>query len=221
VRALQLDEAERAHLFDLARAANTTAVGARGRRRPPSRLRPAVQRLLDAMTMAPAYVRNGRLDMLGTNALGRAVFAPIFDTAAAAPNIARFIFLDPAAQEFYRDWGSLAGDTAALLRAEAGRDPYDRALTDLIGELSTRSEVFRTWWAAHNVRLHRSGVKHLRHPVVGDLTLAYESLDLTTDVGLRLNAYTAEPGSASQDALNLLASWTAVPHERPAARPAD
>jgi hypothetical protein len=95
VRALQLDEAERAHLFDLARAANTTAGGARGRRRPTSRLRPAVQRLLDAMTMAPAYVRNGRLDMLGANALGRAVFAPIFETAAAAPNIARFIFLDP------------------------------------------------------------------------------------------------------------------------------
>jgi transcriptional regulator with XRE-family HTH domain len=220
-RALQLDEAERVHLFDLARAANTSAATARGRRRPAPQLRPGVQRLLDAMTMAPAYVRNGRLDVLGANQLGRAVFAPLFDTAARTPNIARFIFLDPAAQGFYIEWDGLAGDTVALLRAEAGRDPNDRALTDLIGELSTRSEVFRTWWAAHNVRLHRSGVKHLHHPVVGDLTLAYESMDLTTDPGLRLNAYTAEPGSPSQDALNLLASWTAAPREPSAHRPAE
>ena len=216
VRALQLDDAERAHLFDLARAANATPGTARTRRRATSQVRPAVQRLLDVMTMAPAYVRNGRLDVLGANALGRAVFAPLFVTAASTPNIARFIFLDPASQEFYRDWDPLAGDTVALLRAEAGRDPYDRALTDLIGELSTRSDVFRTWWAAHNVRLHRSGVKHLHHPEVGDLTLAYESLDLVTDVGLRLNAYTAEPGSASQEALDLLASWTTAPADRSA-----
>jgi transcriptional regulator with XRE-family HTH domain len=221
VRALQLDEAERAHLFDLAKAANISAVTARSRRRPAPRLRLGVQRLLDAMTMAPAYVRNGRLDVLGANSLGRAVFAPIFDTAAAGPNIARFIFLDPTAQQFYLDWESLAGDTVALLRAEAGRDPYDRALTDLIGQLSTRSDAFRTWWAAHDVRQHRSGVKRLRHPLVGDLTLAYESMELVTDPGLRLNAYTAEPGSASQDAVKLLASWTAEPHERPAARPVE
>lgn len=220
-RALQLDEAERAHLFDLARSANTSAATARTRRTRAPRLRAEVQRLLDAMTMAPAYVRNGRLDILGANPLGRAVFAPLFDTAAVTSNIARFIFLDSAAQAFYRDWEELAGDTIALLRAEAGRDPYDRALTELVGELSTRSEVFRTWWAAHNVRLHRSGVKHLHHPVVGDLTLAYESLELVMDPGLRLNAYTAEPGSASQEALNLLASWTATPQERPATNPAD
>jgi hypothetical protein len=186
------------------------------RGRPSRHVRPGVQRLLDAMTMAPAYVRNGRLDVLAVNPLGRAVFAPLFDTAAATPNIARFIFLDAAAQDFYTEWKTLAGDTVALLRAEAGRDPHDRALTDLIGELSTRSDVFRTWWAAHNVRLHRTGIKHLHHPVVGDLTLAFESMDLTADQGLRLNAYTAEPGSPSQDALNLLASWTAAPPERTA-----
>ncbi|KUL38512.1 helix-turn-helix transcriptional regulator [Actinoplanes awajinensis] len=212
-RALQLDEAERVHLFDLARAANTSAAASRGRRRPGSLLRPGVQVLLDAMTMAPAYVRNGRLDVLGANQLGRAVFAPLFATAAPVPNLARFIFLDPAAQTFYVGWEQLAADTVALLRAEAGRDPYDRGLTDLIGELSTRSEVFRTWWAAHNVRLHRSGVKYMHHPEVGPLTLAYESLDLATDPGLRLNAYTAEPGSRSREALDLLASWTAVPTE--------
>jgi transcriptional regulator with XRE-family HTH domain len=220
-RALQLDEAERVHLFDMARAANTSAANARTRRPRAPRLRAEVRRLLDAMTMVPAYVRNGRLDVLGANTLGRAVFAPLFDTAAATPNIARFMFLDAAAPAFYRDWEELAGDTVALLRAEAGRDPYDRALTDLIGELSTRSDVFRSWWAVHNVRLHRSGVKHLHHPVVGDLTLAYESMDLTADPGLRLNAYTAEPGSPSMDALNLLASWTAAPAERSAPGPAE
>jgi len=210
-RALQLDEAERVHLFDLARTANATAATVRGRRRPAGSVRPGVQRILDAMTMAPAYVRNGRLDVLGVNALGRAVFAPLFGTAARTPNIARFIFLDPAAQAFYVDWEQLAGDTVALLRTEAGHDPYDRALSDLIGELSTRSEVFRTWWAAHNVRLHRTGVKRLHHPEVGELTLAYESMELTADPGLRLNAYSAEPGTPSGDALRLLASWTA-PH---------
>src|SRR5215212_1379984 len=134
-RALQLDDAERVHLFDLARAANTTAASAQGRRRPGPQLRPGVQKLLDAMTMAPAYVRNGRLDVLGANLLGRAVFAPLFETAARVPNMARFMFLDPAAQAFYVDWENLAGDVVALLRAEAGRDPYDKALTDLIGEL--------------------------------------------------------------------------------------
>ncbi|GAB3179694.1 hypothetical protein FHX75_14402 [Micromonospora palomenae] len=180
-----------------------------------------MQRILDAMTLAPAYVRNGRLDVLAANQLGRAVFAPLFDASTRTPNIARFIFLDPAAQDFYVEWERLAGDTVALLRAEAGRDPYDRVLSDLVGELSTRSDVFRTWWAAHNVRQHRSGTKHLHHPVVGDLTLEFESMDLTADTGLRLNAYSAEPGSPSQEALNLLASWTAAPHARSATRQGD
>jgi len=206
-RALQLDEAERAHLFDLARAAGASPASARSRRRSAHQVRPGVQRILDALDGAPAYVRNGRLDVLAANRLGRAVFAPLFANAVRAPNIARFIFLDPASRDFYRHWDRLAADTVALLRAEAGRDPYDRDLTDLVGELSTRSETFRTWWAAHDVRLHRSGVKHLHHPVVGDLTLAYESMELTTDQGLRLNAYTAEPGSPSHEALTFLASW--------------
>jgi transcriptional regulator with XRE-family HTH domain len=216
-RALHLDEAERAHLFDLAHSGNT-ATGTPTRRRPARQqvVRPGVQRLLDAMTMAPAYVRNGRLDILAANPLGSAVFAPIFADPARPANIARFIFLDPAAQDFYVEWEQMASDTVALLRGEAGRDPYDRALSDLVGELSTRSEPFRIWWAAHNVRLHRTGTKHLRHPVVGELTLAYESMELTADPGLRLNAYTAQPGSPSQDALNLLASWATTPHDRPA-----
>jgi hypothetical protein len=124
--------------------------------------------------------------------------------------MARFIYLDPASQDFYPDWEQLAEDVVALLRGEAGRDPYDRNLSDLIGELSTRSEQFRGWWAAHNVRLHRTGVKKLHHPVVGDLALAYESMELSADPGLRLNAYSAEPGSADREKLDLLASWAAT-----------
>lgn len=220
-RALHLDEAERAHLFDLARAANTTAAAARTRSRPAvQQVRPGVQRILDAMTGSPAYVRNGRLDILSANQLGYAVFAPVFDRVQPA-NLARFIFLDPAASKFFIEWDRLASDTVALLRAEAGREPYDRALSELIGELSTRSDTFRTRWLAHNVRLHRTGVKYLHHPVVGDLKLTYESMELTADAGLKFNAYSVEPGTPSQDALNLLASWTATPHRLPAARPAD
>jgi transcriptional regulator with XRE-family HTH domain len=207
-RALRLDDAERAHLYDLARAANN---GARAPRRPArQQVRPAVQRLLDAMTMAPVYVRNGRMDVLAANRLGRALFAPLFGSPAKPTNLARFIFLDPAAPEFYQEWDRLASDTVALLRADAGRNPTDRGLSDLIGELSTRSDIFRVRWADHNVRQHRSGIKHFHHPVVGDISLAYESLELVADPGLVLNGYSAEPGSASQDALNLLASWAAT-----------
>ncbi|HXP18246.1 MAG TPA: helix-turn-helix transcriptional regulator [Streptosporangiaceae bacterium] len=214
-RALRFDEAERAHLFDLARAASTTA-------RPPRRparqqVRPSVRRILNSMTSAPAYVRNGRLDILAANRLGYALFSPLFASPARPANPARFLFLDPCAAELYTEWERQAQDTVAMLRAEAGRHPHDRALSDLIGELSTRSETFRTWWAAHNVRFHRTGVKRLHHPVVGDLTLTFEAMDLAADAGLRISAYTAEPGSASQDALNLLASWAAtLDHAEPA-----
>ena len=207
-RALQLDDAERAHLFDLVHAANTT--NRKQRRAVKQQVRPSVQRVLDAMTGSPVYVRNGRLDILAANRLGTALFSPIFADQARPTNIARFMFLNPGASEFYVDWERLAGDSVALLRAEAGRNPYDKALSDLIGELSTRSETFRTRWAAHNVRFHRTGVKHLHHPDVGDLTLTYEVMELTADTGLTLNAYSAEPGSPSQDALNLLATWAAT-----------
>ena len=210
-RALHLDEAERAHLFDLARSASTTA---RAPRRPArQQVRPSVQRILDSMTTTPAYVRNGRMDILAANRLGRALFAPVITSPAQTQkpaNAGRFLFLDPGAPQFYLDWERQAQDTVAILRSEAGRNPHDQALSGLIGELSTRSEIFRTWWAAHNVRFHRTGVKRFHHPVVGDLTLAYEALDLAADEGLRISAYTAEAGSASDDALNFLASWAAT-----------
>ena len=135
------------------------------------------------MTAAPALAQNGRLDILAANALGRALYASMYDDPAG-PNHARFIFLDPRAQELYGNWERVANDTVAILRAEAGRDPCDRNLSDLVGELSTRSETFRTRWAAHDVRIHQTGVKDFHHPVVGDLSLTYEMLDLRADNGL-------------------------------------
>lgn len=207
-RGLQLDEAERAHLFDLARAAGPMP---RQRRRPAKqRVRPSVQRILDAMTDAPALVQDGRLDIFAANRLGFALYSEMGLAPGRPANGGRFVFLDPRAKSFFLDWDRVADDTVALLRAEAGRDPHDRKLSDLVGELSTRSEDFRVRWAAHNVRLHQTGVKRFHHPVVGDLSLTFEMLELAADPGLNLLAYSAEPGSTSHDALRLLGSWAAT-----------
>jgi transcriptional regulator with XRE-family HTH domain len=207
--ALQLDEAERTHLLDLLRAAGTSRRPPR-RRPTPQHVRPTVQRVLDSMSGTPAFVLNGRLDVLTANALGYALFAPVYADPARPANNARFVFLDPHATDFFRAWDTVANDTVALLRAEVGRDPYDRQLSDLIGELSTRSDEFRVRWAAHNVRIHTTGIKLLHHPVVGDLDLPFESFPLAADPSQSLLTYTAEPESPSQDALNLLASWAAT-----------
>jgi transcriptional regulator with XRE-family HTH domain len=212
-RALRLDDVERAHLFDLARAARTRTP----RRRPPQQVRPSVRHLLDSMTGTAAFVRNGRLDLLAVNPLGRALYAPACEDTTRLPNLARFVYLDPRSRHFYRDWDGIALDAVGSLRAEAGRDPADRDLTDLIGELSLRSEEFRTRWAAHDVRYYRTGVQPFSHPVVGDLDLAYDVLELPADPGQSIVAYTAEPGSASADKLDLLASWSATTQpEKPA-----
>jgi transcriptional regulator with XRE-family HTH domain len=210
--ALRLDEAERAHLYDLARASSPA-----GQRRSglSSRVRPATLRVIDAMTSVPAYVRNGRFDILAANQLGRALYSPLFDSPLFAErgpvNSARFCFLDPAAEEFFVDWDQAADDSVAFFRSEVGRSPHDRVLTQLIGELSSRSSAFATRWARHDVRFHRAGVKRLRHPLVGELNLPYEAMDLSADAGLRLNVYTPEPDSPEAEALGLLASWTSGP----------
>jgi hypothetical protein len=211
VRALALDEAERAHLFDLARAAQATTPTRRRSTR--QRIRPSVQRILDAMTGAPAFVQNGRLDILAANQLGYALYSELFAGPRRPANAARFLFLDTRAQDFFVEWDRVANEVVAMLRSEAGRDLYDRALSDLVGELSTQSEAFRTKWAAHNVRFHDTGTKRLHHPVVGDLELTYEALELSADSGLTMFAYTAEAGSKSEQALNLLASWSATSDE--------
>jgi transcriptional regulator with XRE-family HTH domain len=207
-RALQLDDAERAHLFDLARAARGGAREPRRRARP-EQARPSVQHVLDAMTGAVAFVGNGRLDVVAMNALARAFYTPVLDNPERPANMARFCFLDPAAHDFYPDWELAADTTVAILRTEAGRDP-NRALTDLVGELATRSDAFRTRWAAHDVRLHRTGTKRFHHPVVGDLDVGFNAMQLPADPGLTLNVYTAEPGSSTEEKFTLLASWAAT-----------
>jgi transcriptional regulator with XRE-family HTH domain len=207
-RALRLDDAERAHLFDLARAQKTTS---RPRRRStPQRVRPGVQRMLDAMTGAPAYVRNGRMDILAANPLGYALYSELYANPRRPVNSSRFVFLDPRATRFFIDWQRVADDAVAVLRGEAGRNPHDRDLSDLIGELSTQSEDFRVRWAKHDVRYHDTGIKRIHHPVVGDLELTYEAMSLRGDPELTMFAYTTEPGSKSDESVQLLANWTAT-----------
>ncbi|CAI9404258.1 MULTISPECIES: helix-turn-helix transcriptional regulator [Aestuariimicrobium] len=201
--ALQLDEAERTHLYDLAR----NATHRRTTRTAPKRVvRPQVQWLLDQMGGSAAYVRNARLDILATNAVGRLLYAPVFEQAGG--NTSRYIFLcEESAREFFVDYELIANNSAAVLRSMAGENPHDPALSRLVGELSTRSERFRQLWAKHEVRLHRSGVKRFNHPLVGELTLNYEAMDLAADPGLRLNTYAAEPGTESAERFGLLVSW--------------
>ena len=210
-RALQLDDAERAHLFDLARAADGSSALMRPRRRSTTQwsARPSLQWALDAVADGAAFVRNGRLDLLAANRLARAFYAEVYADPQRPPNLARFTFLDPNALRFYPDWDLAADISVAILRTEAGRDPRDKDLHDLVGELSTRSDEFRRRWGAHDVRHHGTGAKSFRHHVVGDLTLAYEGLEMVAEPGLTLTIYTAEPGSPSDDALRLLGSWAA------------
>jgi len=212
-RALQLDDTERAHLFDLARAADGIPLSGRARRRAttPAVPRPSLQWALSAITDGVAFVRDQHQDLLATNALGRAFYSPVIGDGGRTPNLARFQFLDPAAHDFYPDWDLFAEMCVGIMRAEAGRDPHDKALQDLVGELSTRSDVFRRLWGAHNVRTHGTGTKRFHHPLVGELTLVYEELAITAEPGQVLLVYTAEPGSPSAERLRLLASWAADP----------
>jgi hypothetical protein len=214
-RALLLDDAERAHLFDLAHAASPVA-------RPPKRRNGkswaphrSLQWTLDAVTAGPAFVRNGRMDILATNLLARAFYRDTFDMPGQPPNLARFTFLDERAFDFYPDWDMFADVTVAILRTEAGRDPHNKELHDLIGELGTRSDEFRRRWGAHNVRHHGTGFKTFRHPVVGEMTLAYEGMGMEAEPGLTITIYTAEPGSPSAERMQLLASWAASEYEMP------
>lgn len=214
-RALQFDDAEREYLFDLARIANRGAEPVR-RRRPKAWVpRAGLLRALDVITDGPAFVRNGLMDILATNPLGAAFYDYVLDGPGQG-NLARFDFLDDRAREFYRDWEAASDITVAILRTEAGRDPHDKQLQELIGELSTRSEAFRARWGAHNVRRHGAGTKNFHHHLVGDLTLDYEGLELTAEPGLSFLIYTAEPGSQSQERLDLLASWVATSRKQDA-----
>lgn len=212
-RALRLDDAERIHLFNLAQAADGNNVLLRPRRRPRKAWtpRPALTWVLDCITGGPAIVRNGRMDLLATNQLGRAMHASLYERASGkVPNFAKYTFLDEDSHRFYPEWEGAADTVVAILRTEAGRDPHDPLMHDLIGELATRSEEFRRRWSSHDVRLHGTGGKTFHHDAVGDLVLAYESVDMISDPGLTLTIYAAEPGSRTAEALALLGSLTAV-----------
>ncbi|MFD8944269.1 helix-turn-helix transcriptional regulator [Streptomyces californicus] len=212
-RALRLDDAERAHLANLAQAADGSDALTRPRRRTAGpRWTPhrSLQWTLDAITAGPAFVRNGRMDVLAANPLFRAFYADLYATPGNQRNLARFTFLDPASRRFYPGWDAFADITVAIVRTEVGRNPHDKDLHDLVGELSTRSDEFRTRWGAHNVRHHSTGTKHFHHHAVGGLALAYEGLDMAAVPGLTLTVYTAEPGSPSEEGLRLLASWAAT-----------
>ncbi len=206
--ALQLDEAERDHLYALARESG--ASGTRRKKSAPTTVRPVLQQVLDVITEAPAWIRNGRHDVLAMNQLARALYSPVLADPRRPANTARFVYLEPeAAEEFFVDYDQIARDAAAMLRLEAGRNPHDRALIELVGELSTRSELFRQRWASQDVRFHRTGRKRLRHPAVGQLDLDFEAMELPSEPGLHLNVYTAAAGSPTADGLKLLASWAA------------
>jgi transcriptional regulator with XRE-family HTH domain len=212
--ALQLDEAERDHLFALARAAGPSAT--RRRRPAATTVRPVIRQVLDAISEAPAWVRNARHDILAMNPLAQALYSPVLASAVAGAtsrrpaNTIRFLFLDPAAREFFIDYDRIATDAAAALRLEAGRNPHDKDLITLVGELSTQSELFRRHWASHDVKFHRSGRKRLRHPAVGQLDLNFEVVELPSEPELRLNIYTADPDTPTADGLKLLATWAAT-----------
>jgi len=219
-QALRLDEAEREHLFALARETGP----ARNRRRATAKtVRPVIQQVLDSMTDAPAWVRNGRHDILAMNALGRALYDPVLASPVAGPtprrpaNTTRFVYLDPAARDFFIDYDVIANDAAAMLRLEAGHNPHDKDLIALVGELSTQSELFRQRWASQDVKFHRSGRKRLRHPAVGELDLNFEAMELPSEPGLRMNVYTADPNTPTFDGLRLLASWAAIQQANTAA----
>ncbi|MFI6864798.1 helix-turn-helix transcriptional regulator [Streptomyces sp. NPDC050421] len=212
-RALRLDDAERTHLLHLAQAADgSDSLTRPRRRRAKGRWTPhrSLQWTLDAITAGPAFVRNGRMDIVAGNRLARAFYNDVHAAPHNQENLARFTFLDPAARRFYPDWESAADITVAILRTEAGRNPHDKDLHDLVGELSTRCDEFRTRWGAHNVRVHGTGTKNFHHTAVGDLSLAFEGLEMAAEPGLTLTVYTAEPGSSSEEGLRLLAIWAAT-----------
>ncbi|WP_405003032.1 helix-turn-helix transcriptional regulator [Kitasatospora purpeofusca] len=207
-RALRLEPAEREHLLRITRPVRR--LPGRGRPMRAQQVRPELTQLLDAMDGVPAYILGRRLDVLAWNRLGNAV---IGDVAALPPerrNLALHVFLEPGTRDLYLDWEGKAADLVGVLRLDAGRDPDDPRLTSLIGELSVKSEDFRRLWAEHNVLDKGHGVKELRHPMVGRLTLRYETLRPAGDPDQVLVAYHAEPDSPSAESLRLLASWIAT-----------
>ncbi|MET7319628.1 helix-turn-helix transcriptional regulator [Streptomyces sp. NPDC005549] len=213
-KALRLDDTERDHLYTLARAANTGPPRTRRRNTRKQTVRPSVLRIIEGLQVQPAYVRNNRMDILAANPLGRALLHELFEQEPA--NTCRFVFLDPRAPRLYLDWERVARNGVGVLRVETAKNPYDPELCALIGELSTRSNAFRTMWGAQDVHTYTRGTKRFQHLAVGELDLIHETLDLPGDDRLSITVYNADPGTPAADALRLLASWAAT-QEREAA----
>ena len=201
-RALNMGDAEIAHLLDLASTANSGRVVTRAR--PEPKVPVGIQQLVDTMHDVPAIVMNNLSEPVASNRLGRALFPDLFPEGRAPLNHARYLFLDVRSQVFYADWEKSAREAVSSLRLLAGKNPSDKALNDLISELSGASPDFRAWWASHTVRTHTSGSKRINHPVVGAMTIQFEALALTAIPGMRLVTYLTEPASPSADALDLL-----------------
>lgn len=208
-KVLRLDDAERTHLFSLAKG---TGRPRRNRSAGGATLTPHIQWMLDAIVTAPAWVQNERLDLLAVNPLSRLLNFGLTDESPKPVNLARYMFLDPRSHDYFPDWGHHADDAVAILRTAAGKDPDDPQLTQLVGELSTRSEEFRVRWGSHNVRQHRSGHKRINPPTVGILELTYEGMELAAHPGLTLFIMTAEPGTPANNTLTQLAMKTAPTH---------
>lgn len=197
-RALRLDSTERAHFLDLARP-KPAHIGEQ-------HVRPGVRLLLDGLT-GPAFLLGPRLEVLASNRMARALICDFDALRPRERNHARWVFLAPAARDLYVDWPRVASDNVAILRLAAGRFPGDDALASLIGELTVKAPDFARLWAAHDLLQMSHGTKAFRHPVVGELVVNYEALTLPDEPGQTLFAYSAEPGSPSEQALRLLESW--------------
>ena len=216
--ALRLDATERAHLYQLARSSSGTSAR-RGPRPKPSPVRPGVRRMLEAIDTLPAFVTNHRFDILMTNPLGQALYSEVLTDPTCGANTARFAFLSPAARRFYLDWDVVAQTAVGALRVEVAKNPYDRELSNLIGELSTRSDAFRVMWGAHDVRVFRDGQKRFHHPVIGPIVLDHETMFLNADDQIAVAVYSAEPGTPAADALVMLSAWAASEHVANAGMP--
>lgn len=204
-RALALDEPGRAHLADLIGLGTARP---QPRTRPVQRLRPGVHQLLHALADVPVLVLGRRADVLAQSRLSRALFTDFERLPAPRRNYARWMLLDEDARALFADWEAQARAAVENLRLEAGNDPADRATAELVAELRAQSPEFVRWWDEHRVYRRTHGSKRLRHPVVGDLTVEYETLTLPGDPHTTVFLYSTEPGSPSQRALDVLASWS-------------